>query len=240
MTHDVCGRDHRRVQGELRPDRQVWTRTGRHYPDHYIFTADTMATATSRSSATSSASRHPYYYIRLRPRRGDPSPTRTHADPLQGRLPQGLPKRPRPARRGAARHRLAHCTAGRSASSPPHRQHDAGFVLGTGKLWSRCADDEIRLPRQIPPYLTARTSFSRHRRDLRQRGDLQGDVLRGRRHREPVARRPHDADKYGHRGRRKTRLRRGREDARLRRKRRTSDVEVYMDDPDAQYCYVHE
>ena len=44
MTHDVCGRHHRRFKRHFGKDAKVWDRKKVVIiPDHYIFTADKMA-----------------------------------------------------------------------------------------------------------------------------------------------------------------------------------------------------
>ena len=94
---------------------------------------------------------------------------------------------------------------------------DAAFVLGTGKTWLKVPPTmKFTFHGADPAVPDGEGSDPRgHRRDRRRRRDLQRHVLRRRRRRVAHARRPHDADQHGHRGRRQERrLRRRREDAR--------------------------
>ena len=191
--------------------------------------------------------------VLLRPRfvknePGMPNPVQgSDQDELQGRLPQrAAGGRPHPARRDPARHRLPHLHRRRVRPvRHRHRQHRRGFALGTGKTWLKVPPTMKFIFHGADPAVPdGQGSDPRgHRRHRRGRGDLSRDVFRRRRRQLAHARRPHDADQHGHRGRRQERrLRRRREDAAVRPRPLAivPNWEVFTDDADAQYFFEHE
>ncbi len=114
------------------------------------------------------------------------------------------------------------CTAGRLRPvRHRHRQHRRRLHHGHRQdLAQNPAHHEVHLPRPDPALPHRQRPHPRgHRRDRRRRRHLPHHVLRRRRHRQPLARRPHDPHQHGHRGRRqKRRLRRRPKNPRLRQR----------------------
>src|SRR3978361_1152101 len=149
MTHDVCGPGTIGVfKGHFGPDAKVWDR-GKVViiPDHYIFTADKMAhrhADTLRAFAAEQAL--PYFYDVGTPR---------YKGVCHIALPEEGHTRPGEVLLGTDSHT---CTAGAFGEfATGIGNTDAGFVMGTGKLWLKVPPTmKFTFHGQIPPYLTAK------------------------------------------------------------------------------------
>ncbi len=164
MTHDVCGPGTIGVfKEQFGPQAKVWDRDRVVIiPDHYIFTADTKAHRNIdilRDFVREQGIKY-YYDPDFIKGEGMPNP---YKDPTQTRykgvchkaLPEEGHVRPGEVLLGTDSHT---CTAGAFGQfATGIGNTDAGFVLGTGKLWLKVpATIKFTFRGQIPPYLTAK------------------------------------------------------------------------------------
>lgn len=164
MTHDVCGPGTIGVfKEQFGPNARVWDANRVVIiPDHYIFTADSKAHRNIqilREFVKEQGIKY-YYDPDFVLGEGMPSP---YKDPKQtsykGVCHKALPEeghvRPGEVLLGTDSHT---CTAGAFGQfATGIGNTDAGFVLGTGKLWVRVpATMKFTFHGQIPPYLTAK------------------------------------------------------------------------------------
>ena len=164
MTHDVCGPGTIGVFKEhFGPDAKVWDpERVVIIPDHYIFTADTKAHRNIEILRAFVAEQGIRYYYDPDFIRGEGMPN-PYKDPTQthykGVCHKALPEeghvRPGEILLGTDSHT---CTAGAFGQfATGIGNTDAGFVLGTGKLWLKVPPTMKFIFRgQIPPYLTAK------------------------------------------------------------------------------------
>ncbi|HSW45517.1 MAG TPA: 3-isopropylmalate dehydratase large subunit [Phycisphaerae bacterium] len=164
MTHDVCGPGTIGVfKEQFGPAAKVWDRERVVIiPDHYIFTADSKAHRNIdilRDFVREQGIRY-YYDPDFIKGEGMPSP---YKDPTQTKykgvchkaLPEEGHVRPGEVLLGTDSHT---CTAGAFGQfATGIGNTDAGFVMGTGKLWLKVPPTMKFVFRgQIPPYLTAK------------------------------------------------------------------------------------
>jgi 3-isopropylmalate/(R)-2-methylmalate dehydratase large subunit len=149
MTHDVCGPGTIGVfKQHFGPDARVWDREKVVIiPDHYIFTADKMANRNVEVLRRFVAEQNlPYYYD-------------VGTDKYKGVCHIALPEeghtRPGEVLFGTDSHT---CTAGAFGEfATGIGNTDAGFVLGTGKLWVKVPPTmRFVFHGQLPPYLMAK------------------------------------------------------------------------------------
>src|SRR6478609_11904425 len=149
MTHDVCGPGTIGVfKQNFGPDARVWDREKLVIiPDHYIFTADSMANRNvDVLRAFVREQKLPHYYD-------------VGTDRYKGVCHIALPEeghvRPGEVLLGTDSHT---CTAGAFGQfATGIGNTDAGFVLGTGKLWLKVPPTmKFTFRGEIPPYLTAK------------------------------------------------------------------------------------
>ena len=141
MTHDVCGPGTIGVfKQHFGQNAKVWDREKVVIiPDHYIFTADKMANRNVDIIRQFAAEQHlPYFYDV-----GTPS----YKGVCHIALPEEGHTRPGEVLFGTDSHT---CTAGAFGEfATGIGNTDAGFVLGTGKLWLKVPGDHaVRLPRR--------------------------------------------------------------------------------------------
>ena len=166
MTHDVCG------PGTIGVFEQHFGRDGKVFdpekvviiPDHYIFTADPKAHRNIeilRDFVSRHGLKNYYDPDFIKPgRQGMPAP---YADPEQtpyagvchAALPQLGYCRPGELLLGTDSHT---CTAGASGQfATGIGNTDAGFVMGTGKLWLKVPESlKFTFHGEMPPYLMAK------------------------------------------------------------------------------------
>lgn len=164
MTHDVCGPGTIGVfKEQFGPQAKVWDRDRVVIiPDHYIFTADSKAHRNIdilRDFVREQGIKY-YYDADFIKGEGMPNP---YKDPTQTKykgvchkaLPEEGHVRPGEVLLGTDSHT---CTAGAFGQfATGIGNTDAGFVLGTGKLWLKVpATMKFTFRGQIPPYLTAK------------------------------------------------------------------------------------
>jgi 3-isopropylmalate/(R)-2-methylmalate dehydratase large subunit len=149
MTHDVCGPGTIGVfKKHFGPDAKVWDREKVVIiPDHYIFTADKMANRNVdvlRQFAQEQGLQ--YYYDVGTPR---------YKGVCHIALPEEGHTRPGEVLFGTDSHT---CTAGAFGEfATGIGNTDAGFVMGTGKLWVKVpATMRFVFQGQLPPYLMAK------------------------------------------------------------------------------------
>ncbi len=149
MTHDVCGPGTIGVfKQHFGPDARVWDREKVVIiPDHYIFTADRMANRNVEVLRQFVAEQGlPYYYD-------------VGTDQYKGVCHIALPEeghtRPGEVLLGTDSHT---CTAGAFGEfATGIGNTDAGFVLGTGKLWVKVPETmRFVFHGDLPPYLMAK------------------------------------------------------------------------------------
>ena len=164
MTHDVCGPGTIGVFKEnFGPTAKVWDRERVVIiPDHYIFTADRMAHRNIEILRDFVREQGIRYYYDPDFVRGDgmPSPYKDPTKtPYKGVCHKTLPEeghvRPGEILLGTDSHT---CTAGAFGQfATGIGNTDAGFVLGTGKLWLKVPPTmKFVFHGEIPPYLTAK------------------------------------------------------------------------------------
>jgi 3-isopropylmalate/(R)-2-methylmalate dehydratase large subunit len=191
MTHDVCGPGTIGIFHEqFGRNAKVWDKDRVVViPDHYIFTADQKCHRNVQILRDFVKEQGLKYYYDPEFVKNEPGMPNPYRDPTKtnykGVCHKALPRKGTSARRDPARHGQPHLHRRRvRAVRIGRRQHRCGVHPRHGQdLAQGPADDEVHLPRQIPPYLTAQgPDPRRHRRDRRGRRDLQADVLRRRRH----------------------------------------------------------
>jgi 3-isopropylmalate/(R)-2-methylmalate dehydratase large subunit len=165
MTHDVCGPGTIGIFHEqFGRDARVWDRDRVVIiPDHYIFTADEKCHRNIqilRDFVREQGLRYYYDPEFVTSEPGMPSPykdpTKTH---YKGVCHKALPEeghvRPGEILLGTDSHTCTAGAFGQFASGIGNT--DAGFVLGTGKLWLKVPPTmRFTFHGQIPPYLTAK------------------------------------------------------------------------------------
>jgi 3-isopropylmalate/(R)-2-methylmalate dehydratase large subunit len=149
MTHDVCGPGTIGVfKQHFGKDAMVWDRTKVVIiPDHYIFTADKMANRNVDALREFAAEqRLPYYYDVGTPR---------YKGVCHIALPEEGHTRPGEVLLGTDSHT---CTAGAFGEfATGIGNTDAGFVMGTGKLWVKVPETmRFVFHGDLPPYLMAK------------------------------------------------------------------------------------
>src|SRR5438105_8257568 len=149
MTHDVCGPGTFGIfKQHFSPDANVWDRTKLVLiPDHYIFTHDPMANRNVdvlRQFATEQDI--PYFYDVGTPR---------YKGVCHIALPEEGHTRPGEVLLGTDSHT---CTAGAFGEfATGIGNTDAGFIMGTGKLWVKVPETmRFVFHGQLPPYLMAK------------------------------------------------------------------------------------
>ena len=214
MTHDVCGPGTIGIfKQHFGQDAKVWDREKVVIiPDHYIFTADAMA---NRNVDVLRAVRG----------RAEPAATTTTSAPPRYKgvchiaLPEEGHTRPGEVLFGTDSHT---CTAGAFGEfATGIGNTDAGFVMGTGKLWLKVPPTmRFVFHGKLPPYLMAKDLILAVIGDIGCDGatyramEFDGDGVY-----RPQHRRAHDAVQHGHRGRRQERRHRPRPGhARLRQR----------------------
>src|SRR6202022_4167907 len=149
MTHDVCGPGTIGVfKQHFGPDAKVWDREKVVIiPDHYIFTADKMANRNVDVLRQFAAEQDIKYFYDV----GTPR----YKGVCHIALPEEGHTRPGEVLFGTDSHT---CTAGAFGEfATGIGNTDAGFVLGTGKLWLKVPPTmRFTFHGQIPPYLTAK------------------------------------------------------------------------------------
>src|SRR6476660_2992210 len=149
MTHDVCGPGTIGVfKQHFGKDAKVWDREKVVIiPDHYIFTADAMANRNVKVLRQFAAEQNlPYFYD-------------VGTDKYKGVCHIALPEeghtRPGEVLLGTDSHT---CTAGAFGEfATGIGNTDAGFVMGSGKLWLKVpATMRFVFEGQLPPYLMAK------------------------------------------------------------------------------------
>src|SRR5437764_14403159 len=149
MTHDVCGPGTIGVfKQHFGKDAKVWDRDKVVIiPDHYIFTADKMANRNVEVLRQFAAEQHlPYFYDVGTPR---------YKGVCHIALPEEGPTRPGEVLFGTDSHT---CTAGAFGGFATGLGNtDAGFILGTGKLWVKVPPTmRFVFHGNLPPYLMAK------------------------------------------------------------------------------------
>lgn len=149
MTHDVCGPGTIGVFHEhFGKDAKVWDREKVVIiPDHYIFTADSMANRNVDVLRKFAAEQQlPYFYDVGTPR---------YKGVCHIALPEEGHTRPGEVLLGTDSHT---CTAGAFGEfATGIGNTDAGFVMGTGKLWVRVPETmRFVFHGELPPYLMAK------------------------------------------------------------------------------------
>jgi 3-isopropylmalate/(R)-2-methylmalate dehydratase large subunit len=149
MTHDVCGPGTIGIfKQHFGQDARVWDRTKVVIiPDHYIFTADKMANRNvDLLRAFAAEQRLPYYYDVGTPR---------YKGVCHIALPEEGHTRPGEVLLGTDSHT---CTAGAFGEfATGIGNTDAGFVMGTGKLWVKVPSTmRFVFHGDLPPYLMAK------------------------------------------------------------------------------------
>ncbi len=165
MTHDVCGPGTIGVfHQEFGRDAKVWNPDKVVIiPDHYIFTADTKCHRNVQILRDFVREQGIKYYYDPEFVTMDPSMPNPYKDPTKtnykGVCHKALPEeghvRPGEILLGTDSHT---CTAGAFGQfATGIGNTDAGFVLGTGKLWLKVPPTmKFTFHGQIPPYLTAK------------------------------------------------------------------------------------
>ena len=216
MTHDVCGPGTIGVfKKEFGANAKVWDREKLVIiPDHYIFTKDAMANRNVDVLRQFVKEQDlPYYYD-------------VGTDRYKGVCHIALPEeghtRPGEVLLGTDSHT---CTAGAFGEfATGIGNTDAGFVMGTGKLWLKVPPTmRFVFHGNLPPYLMAKDLILAVIGDIGvRRGHLQGDGVRRRRRLRAQHRGADDAVQHGDRGRRQERRHRaGPGDLRLRQQAAT-------------------
>ena len=166
MTHDVCGPGHHRhLRGAVRHGRQgVGPRQGRHHPRPLHLHRRRQGPPQRRDPARLRRSAGHHALLRPRLRRTAEGMPQPYADPAKTSyrgvchvaLPQNGHTRPGEVLLGTDSHTCTHGAFGEFATGIGNTE--AGFVMGTGKLWLKVpADHEVRLRRaRCPPYLMAK------------------------------------------------------------------------------------
>lgn len=149
MTHDVCGPGTIGVfKKHFGKNAKVWDREKVVIiPDHYIFTADAMANRNVEVLREFVAEQHlPYFYDVGTPK---------YKGVCHIALPEEGHTRPGEVLFGTDSHT---CTAGAFGEfATGIGNTDAGFVMGTGKLWVKVpATMRFVFKGQLPPYLMAK------------------------------------------------------------------------------------
>jgi 3-isopropylmalate/(R)-2-methylmalate dehydratase large subunit len=149
MTHDVCGPGTIGIfKQEFGPDAKVWDRDKVVIiPDHYIFTQDRMANRNVEVLRQFAAEqRLPYYYD---------VGTARYKGVCHIALPEEGHTRPGEVLFGTDSHT---CTAGAFGEfATGIGNTDAGFVMGTGKLWVKVPPTmRFVFEGTLPPYLMAK------------------------------------------------------------------------------------
>jgi 3-isopropylmalate/(R)-2-methylmalate dehydratase large subunit len=149
MTHDVCGPGTIGIfKQHFGKDAMVWDRTKVVIiPDHYIFTADKMANRNVDVLRDFAAEQQlPYYYDVGSPR---------YKGVCHIALPEEGHTRPGEVLLGTDSHT---CTAGAFGEfATGIGNTDAGFVMGTGKLWVKVPETmRFVFHGDLPPYLMAK------------------------------------------------------------------------------------
>jgi 3-isopropylmalate/(R)-2-methylmalate dehydratase large subunit len=149
MTHDVCGPGTIGIfHQHFGKDAKVWDREKVVIiPDHYIFTADAMANRNVDVLRKFAAEQKlPYFYDVGTPR---------YKGVCHIALPEEGHTRPGEVLLGTDSHT---CTAGAFGEfATGIGNTDAGFVMGTGKLWMRVPETmRFVFHGQLPPYLMAK------------------------------------------------------------------------------------
>jgi 3-isopropylmalate/(R)-2-methylmalate dehydratase large subunit len=149
MTHDVCGPGTIGIFKEnFGKDAKVWDRNKVVIiPDHYIFTADKMANRNVDVLRAFAAEQNlPYYYDVGSPR---------YKGVCHIALPEEGHTRPGEILLGTDSHT---CTAGAFGEfATGIGNTDAGFVMGTGKLWLKVPETmRFVFHGNLPPYLMAK------------------------------------------------------------------------------------
>src|SRR2546423_1615078 len=149
MTHDVCGPGTIGVfKQHFGKDAKVWDRDKVVLiPDHYIFTADAMANRNVDILRQFVAEQHIKYYYDV----GTPK----YKGVCHIALPEEGHTRPGEILLGTDSHT---CTAGAFGEfATGIGNTDAGFVLGTGKLWLKVPETmRFVFHGELPPYLMAK------------------------------------------------------------------------------------
>jgi 3-isopropylmalate/(R)-2-methylmalate dehydratase large subunit len=166
MTHDVCGPGTIGVfESEFGPDAKVWDNEKVIViPDHYIFTADPKAhrnIAILRDFAQKQGLRFFYDpdFIDT-DAEGIPVPyadaaTTTYRGVCHSALPQNGHTRPGEILLGTDSHTCTHGAFGQLATGIGNT--DAGFVMGSGKLWLKVPPTmKFTFHGEMPPYLMAK------------------------------------------------------------------------------------
>ncbi len=165
MTHDVCGPGTIGVFYEkFGKNAKVWdTSKVVIIPDHYIFTADEKChrnIQTLRDFVQQQGIKYYYDPEFVKNEPGMPSP---YKDPtktsFKGVCHKALPEeghvRPGEILLGTDSHTCTHGAMGQFATGIGNT--DAGFVMGTGKLWLKVPPTmKFTFKGEIPPYLTAK------------------------------------------------------------------------------------
>jgi 3-isopropylmalate/(R)-2-methylmalate dehydratase large subunit len=149
MTHDVCGPGTFGIfHKQFGKDAKVWDRDKLVIiPDHYIFTADAMANRNVDVLRKFAAEQNIKYFYDVG--------TTSYKGVCHIALPEEGHTRPGEVLLGTDSHT---CTAGAFGEfATGIGNTDAGFVLGTGKLWLK-APETMRFifHGQLPPYLMAK------------------------------------------------------------------------------------
>src|SRR4051794_24136826 len=149
MTHDVCGPGTIGIfKQEFGKDAQVWDRDKVVIiPDHYIFTQDRMANRNVEVLRQFAAEQKlPYFYD---------VGTARYKGVCHIALPEEGHTRPGEVLLGTDSHT---CTAGAFGEfATGIGNTDAGFVMGTGKLWVKVPETmRFVFHGQLPPYLMAK------------------------------------------------------------------------------------
>ena len=215
MTHDICGPGTIGVfKQHFGKDAKVWDRDKVVIiPDHYIFTADAMANRNVDVLRQFAAEQNLKYFYDV----GTPR----YKGVCHIALPEEGHTRPGEVLLGTDSHT---CTAGAFGEfATGIGNTDAGFVMGTGKLWLKVPPTmRFVFHGQLPPYLMAKDLILAIIGDIGCDGatyramEFDGDGVY-----RPEHRRTHDPVQHGHRGRRQERHHRsGPDHARLRQRKR--------------------
>ena len=166
-------------------------------PDHYIFTKDAMANRNVDVLRQFAKEQDlPYFYD---------VGTERYKGVCHIALPEEGHTRPGEVLLGTDSHT---CTAGAFGEfATGIGNTDAGFVMGTGKLWLKMPPTmRFVFHGNLPPYLMAKDLILAVIGDIGvRRRDLPGDGVRRRRRLRAQHRGAHDAVQHGHRGRRQER-----------------------------------
>ncbi len=165
MTHDVCGPGTIGVFYEkFGPNAKVWDADRVVIiPDHYIFTADEKCHRNVQTLRDFVRQQHIRYYYDPDFVKNEPGMPNPYKDPTKtsykGVCHKALPEeghvRPGEILLGTDSHT---CTAGAFGQfATGIGNTDAGFVMGTGKLWLKVPPTQkFTFRGEIPPYLTAK------------------------------------------------------------------------------------